>query len=67
MKQVIFYLMTVSLFMTACNNEKKEEGGDIPFIISHIADNCKWIGTGERLLPQGGSSTGKDAVNFFSG
>jgi ketosteroid isomerase-like protein len=41
--------------------------GDIPFIISHIADNCKWIGTGERLLPQGGSSTGKDAVNFFSG
>jgi hypothetical protein len=39
--------------------------GDIPFIISHIADNCKWIGGGEGALPQGGTYTGKEAVNFF--
>ncbi len=39
--------------------------GDIPYILSHIADNCKWIGSGEGSLPQGGTYTGKDAVNFF--
>jgi uncharacterized protein len=39
--------------------------GDIPFIISHVADDCKWIGAGGNLLPSGGTYTGKDAVNFF--
>jgi ketosteroid isomerase-like protein len=39
--------------------------GDIPYILSHLADNCKWIGTGEGALPQGGTYIGKDAVNFF--
>ena len=39
--------------------------GDIPFIISHIDDNCKWIGAGKNLLPQGGTYKGKDAVNYF--
>jgi hypothetical protein len=38
---------------------------DIPYIISHIADDCKWIGAGEGSLPQGGTYIGKDAVNFF--
>jgi predicted ester cyclase len=28
MKKIIFCLMTASLFMIACNNEKKEEGSD---------------------------------------
>lgn len=40
-------------------------GGDIPYIISQVADNCKWIGTGEGSLPAGGTYTGKDAANFF--
>ena len=39
--------------------------GDIGFIIGHIADDCNWIGAGGDLLPQGGTYTGKDAVNFF--
>jgi uncharacterized protein len=39
--------------------------GDIPYIISHVADNCKWIGIGEGSLPAGGTYTGKDAANFF--
>jgi len=39
--------------------------GDVPFIISQVADNCKWIGAGEGSLPQGGSYTGRDAANFF--
>ena len=39
--------------------------GDIPFIIDHLADDCKWIGAGEGSLPQGGTYIGKDAVNFF--
>ena len=39
--------------------------GDIPYIIDHIDENCKWIGAGEGLLPQGGTYIGKDAVNFF--
>jgi uncharacterized protein len=39
--------------------------GDIPYILSHIADDCKWIGAGEGSLPQGGTYTGKAAVNFF--
>jgi ketosteroid isomerase-like protein len=39
--------------------------GDIPYILSHLADNCKWIGAGEGALPQGGTYIGRDAVNFF--
>ncbi len=39
--------------------------GDIPFIVEHIADNCVWIGTGEDLIPSGGTYKGKEAVNFF--
>lgn len=39
--------------------------GDIPFIISNLADNCKWIGTGEGSLAQGGTYLGKDAITFF--
>ncbi len=39
--------------------------GDIPFILDHLADNCKWIGAGEGSLPQGGTYIGKDAVHFF--
>ena len=37
--------------------------GDIPFILDHLADDCKWIGAGEGSLPQGGTYKGKDAVN----
>ena len=40
--------------------------GDIPYILSHLADNCRWIGAGEGSLPQGGTYTGKEAVNFFT-
>ncbi len=39
--------------------------GDIAYIISQLADNCKWIGAGEGSLPHGGVYKGKDAVNFF--
>jgi ketosteroid isomerase-like protein len=39
--------------------------GDIPFIMSHIADDCKWIGAGEGFLPAGGTYTGKEVMNFF--
>ena len=39
--------------------------GDIPFILSHIADDCEWIAAGEGSLPQGGTYIGKDALNFF--
>lgn len=39
--------------------------GDIPFILDHVADNCKWIGAGAGSLPPGGTYTGKEAVNFF--
>ena len=39
--------------------------GDIPFIISRIADNCKWIGAGEGFLPAGGTYKGKETINFF--
>ena len=39
--------------------------GDIPYILSHVADDCKWIGAGEGSLPQGGTYIGKDAINFF--
>jgi ketosteroid isomerase-like protein len=38
---------------------------DIPFILSHIDDACKWIGAGENFLPQGGTYNGKEVVNFF--
>lgn len=39
--------------------------GDISYIISHVADNCKWIGAGEGFLPQGGTYKGKDVQQFF--
>jgi uncharacterized protein len=39
--------------------------GDIPYILSHVADDCKWTGAGEGSLPQGGTYTGKEAINFF--
>jgi uncharacterized protein len=39
--------------------------GDIPFILDRIAPNCTWIGAGEGSLPQGGTYTGKEVVNFF--
>src|SRR5262245_34410679 len=39
--------------------------GDIPSILSHVADNCKWIGAGGDLLPAGGTYIGKEALNFF--
>ena len=39
--------------------------GDIPYIIDHVDDNCKWIGAGEGSLPQGGTYIGKDAISFF--
>ena len=39
--------------------------GDIPFILSHISDDCQWIGAGGEYLPQGGTYTGKEAMNFF--
>ena len=39
--------------------------GDIPFILSHIDDTCKWIGAGEGFLPQGGTYKGKEVINFF--
>ncbi len=40
--------------------------GDISYILSQVADDCKWIGTGEGSLPQGGTYIGKDAINFFT-
>lgn len=39
--------------------------GDIPYILDHLADNCKWIGAGEGSLPPGGTYIGKDAGRFF--
>jgi len=39
--------------------------GDIPFILDHIADDCKWIGAGGDLIPSGGTYTGKGVGNFF--
>lgn len=39
--------------------------GDIPYILGHLADDCQWIGAGEGFLPQGGTYTGNDTVNFF--
>lgn len=39
--------------------------GDIPFIISHIADDCHWIGAGGEYIPAGGTYIGKEAMNFF--
>jgi len=38
---------------------------DIPYIIDHVADDGKWIGSGEGFLPEGGTYKGKEAVNFF--
>ena len=40
--------------------------GDIPFIMNHLADNCKWTGAGEGFLPQGGTYVGKDIIRFFT-
>ena len=40
--------------------------GDISYILSQIADNCKWVAAGEGSLTQGGTYTGKDVVNFFN-
>lgn len=39
--------------------------GDIPYILDHIADDCKWIGAGEGSVPHAGTYRGKDAINFF--
>ena len=39
--------------------------GDIPYIISNLADDCKWIGAGGEYLPTGGTYIGKEALNFF--
>lgn len=39
--------------------------GDIPFILGHVADDCQWIGAGGEYLPQGGTYTGKEVMNFF--
>ncbi len=39
--------------------------GDIPYIISQLSDNCKWVGSGEGYLPAGGKYKGKDVQNFF--
>jgi ketosteroid isomerase-like protein len=39
--------------------------GDIPYILSHVANDCKWTGAGEGSLPQGGTYIGKEALNFF--
>ncbi len=50
---------------TVANMYEAFRRGDIPYILSHVADDCKWIGSGEGSLPQGGTYIGKDAVNFF--
>lgn len=39
--------------------------GDIAFILEHLDDNCVWVGTGEGLIPSGGTYKGRDALNFF--
>jgi ketosteroid isomerase-like protein len=39
--------------------------GDIPFILSHLASNCKWVASGEGSLPEGGTYIGKEAGKFF--
>lgn len=39
--------------------------GDIPYIMDHIAADCKWIGAGEGYLPSGGTFKGDEVVNFF--
>jgi uncharacterized protein len=39
--------------------------GDIPFILSHVADDCHWIGAGGEYIPSGGTFTGKEVMNFF--
>ena len=39
--------------------------GDISYIVSQVADDCKWTGAGEGYLPAGGTYKGKQAQEFF--
>jgi ketosteroid isomerase-like protein len=40
--------------------------GDIPFILNHIAGDCRWIGAGGEYIPSGGTYIGKEVMNFFT-
>jgi hypothetical protein len=40
--------------------------GDISFILSHVAEDCKWIAMGKGYSAQGGDYTGKNASEFFT-
>lgn len=39
--------------------------GDVPSIMNHIDDNCKWIAAGKNVLPQSGIYKGKEVAGFF--
>lgn len=39
--------------------------GDIPYIIQHIALDCRWVGPGAGSLPIGGEFFGPDGVARF--
>ena len=38
---------------------------DIGFIMEQVAPDCQWTAAGGDLLPQGGTYTGNEVVNFF--
>lgn len=38
---------------------------DIPFIMEHVSADCSWTAAGKGFLPQGGTYTGPEVVNFF--
>jgi uncharacterized protein len=61
-------MSTVAIINHAATVAKLYEAfgrGDISYIIDHLADDCRWVGSGEGSLLQGGTYIGKEAVNFF--
>lgn len=38
--------------------------GDIPFILSHLSPDCRWVAPGEGI-PNAGVYNGPEAVEFF--
>jgi ketosteroid isomerase-like protein len=41
------------------------KNGDIPRVMEHISDTCKWVAPGKGLLPHGGTFIGNDIARFF--
>ena len=40
--------------------------GDLPFILSNIADDCTWIAMGKGSSAQGGNYSGEQVADFFN-